>query len=115
MIISVLTFLAWLNFGPEPVVNYAVVTTVAVLVIACPCALGLATPISLMVGVGKAAEHGVLIRNGEALETASRLDVVVLDKTGTVTKGRPELTDVLPLAGFDERGTAATGRDRRPA
>ncbi|HEX8352837.1 MAG TPA: heavy metal translocating P-type ATPase [Pyrinomonadaceae bacterium] len=102
MIVAVLTFLAWFNFGPEPAVNHAVVTTVAVLVIACPCALGLATPISLMVGVGKAAEHGVLIRDGEALETASGLSVVVLDKTGTVTKGRPELTDVLPLEGFDE-------------
>jgi len=102
MIVAVLTFLAWFNFGPEPVVNHAVVTMVAVLVIACPCALGLATPISLMVGVGKAAEHGVLIRNGEALETASKLNVVVLDKTGTITKGKPELTDVLPLAGFGE-------------
>ena len=102
MILSILTFLAWFNFGPEPVVNHAVVTMVAVLVIACPCALGLATPISLMVGVGKAAEHGVLIRNGEALETASKLNVVVLDKTGTITKGKPELTDVLPLEGFGE-------------
>ncbi|HYY97093.1 MAG TPA: HAD-IC family P-type ATPase, partial [Pyrinomonadaceae bacterium] len=102
MIIAILTFLAWFNFGPEPAVNHAVVTMVAVLVIACPCALGLATPISLMVGVGKAAEHGVLIRNGEALETASRLTTVVLDKTGTITKGKPELTDVLPLEGFTE-------------
>ena len=102
MIIAVLTFLAWLNFGPDPAVNHAVVTTVAVLVIACPCALGLATPISLMVGVGKAAEHGVLIRNGEALESASGLKTVVLDKTGTITKGKPELTDVLPLEGFGE-------------
>jgi P-type Cu+ transporter len=102
MIIAILTFLAWFNFGPEPAVNHAVVTMVTVLVIACPCALGLATPISLMVGVGKAAEHGVLIRNGEALETASRLTTVVLDKTGTITKGRPELTDVLPLEGFSE-------------
>src|SRR5919107_1125618 len=102
MILSILTFLAWFNFGAEPAVNHAVVTMVAVLVIACPCALGLATPISLMVGVGKAAEHGVLIRNGEALETASKLDVVVLDKTGTITKGKPELTDVLPLEGFGE-------------
>ncbi|HEX8720668.1 MAG TPA: copper-translocating P-type ATPase [Pyrinomonadaceae bacterium] len=102
MIAAVLTFLAWFNFGPEPALNHAIVTTVAVLVIACPCALGLATPVSLMVGVGKAAEHGVLIRNGEALETASRLTTVVLDKTGTLTKGRPELTDVLPLGGFDE-------------
>jgi Cu+-exporting ATPase len=102
MIVAILTFLAWFNFGPEPVVNHAVVTMVAVLVIACPCALGLATPISLMVGVGKAAEHGVLIRNGEALESASKLKTVVLDKTGTLTKGRPELTDVLPLGAFGE-------------
>jgi Cu+-exporting ATPase len=102
MILAILTFLAWFNFGPPPVLNHAVVTMVAVLVIACPCALGLATPISLMVGVGKAAEHGVLIRNGEALETASRLTTVVLDKTGTITKGKPELTDVLPLNGYPE-------------
>lgn len=102
MIIAVLTFLVWFNFGPPPVLNYSIVTMVAVLVIACPCALGLATPISLMVGVGKAAEHGVLIRNGEALETASRLTVLVLDKTGTITKGKPELTDVLPLGNFSE-------------
>ena len=102
MIIAIMTFLVWFNFGPPPVLNYSIVTMVAVLVIACPCALGLATPISLMVGVGKAAEHGVLIRNGEALETASRLTTIVLDKTGTITKGKPELTDVLPLSGFAE-------------
>lgn len=102
MIIAILTFLAWLNFGPEPVWNYSVVTMVSVLVIACPCALGLATPISLMVGVGKAAEYGVLIRNGEALETATKLTTIVLDKTGTITKGKPELTDVAPLGNFDE-------------
>jgi P-type Cu+ transporter len=103
MIIAILTFLVWFNFGPQPVLNYSIVTMVAVLVIACPCALGLATPISLMVGVGKAAEHGVLIRNGEALETASRLATIVLDKTGTITKGKPELTDVLPLVSFTEK------------
>jgi Cu+-exporting ATPase len=119
MIISILTFLAWFNFGPEPVLNYAIVTMVAVLVIACPCALGLATPISLMVGVGKAAEHGVLIRNGEALETASRLTTIVLDKTGTITKGKPELTDVLPLGGFTEEevlrlSAAADKRSEHP-
>ncbi len=115
MIVAVLTFLAWFNFGPEPVVNHALVTMVAVLVIACPCALGLATPISLMVGVGKAAEHGVLIRNGEALESASKLRTVVLDKTGTLTKGRPELTDVLPLGGFGEEELLrlAAAADRR--
>jgi Cu+-exporting ATPase len=100
MIIAILTFLAWFNFGPEPVLNHSIVTMVAVLVIACPCALGLATPISLMVGVGKAAEQGVLIRNGEALETASRLTTVVLDKTGTITKGKPELVDVLPFGDY---------------
>jgi P-type Cu+ transporter len=100
MILGILTFLAWFNFGQQPALNYAVVTMVSVLVIACPCALGLATPISLMVGVGKAAEHGVLIRNGEALETASRLTTIVLDKTGTITKGKPELVDVLPLKSF---------------
>ncbi len=115
MIIAILTFLAWFNFGPEPVLNYSIVTMVAVLVIACPCALGLATPISLMVGVGKAAENRVLIRNGEALETASRLQTIVLDKTGTITKGRPELTDVLPVGEFREEellGLAAAA-DRR--
>jgi Cu+-exporting ATPase len=115
MIVAILTFLAWFNFGPEPVINHAVVTMVAVLVIACPCALGLATPISLMVGVGKAAEHGVLIRNGEALESASKLRTVVLDKTGTLTKGRPELTDVLPLGGLGEEELLrlAAAADRR--
>jgi Cu+-exporting ATPase len=102
MILAILTFLAWFDLGPAPVLNHAVVTMVAVLVIACPCALGLATPISLMVGVGKAAEHGVLIRNGEALEIASRLKIIVLDKTGTITKGKPELTDLLPLEGYNE-------------
>jgi Cu+-exporting ATPase len=102
MILAVLTFLVWFNFGPQPVLNYSIVTMVAVLVIACPCALGLATPISLMVGVGKAAEYGVLIRNGEALETASRLTTLVLDKTGTITKGKPELTDVIPLGNFSK-------------
>ncbi|MEA2173150.1 MAG: P-type Cu+ transporter [Blastocatellia bacterium] len=102
MIIAVLTFLAWFNFGPAPQLNFAVATMVTVLVIACPCALGMATPLGLMVGVGKAAENGVLIRNGEALEMASRLTIIVLDKTGTLTKGKPGLTDVIPLDNFDE-------------
>ncbi|HEY0545840.1 MAG TPA: copper-translocating P-type ATPase [Pyrinomonadaceae bacterium] len=115
MILAILTFLAWFDFGPQPVLNHAFVTMVAVLVIACPCALGLATPISLMVGIGKAAEYGVLIRNGEALETASRLVTIVLDKTGTITKGRPELTDVLPLKDFseDELLRLAASADKR--
>ncbi len=99
MIIAILAFLAWFNFGPEPRLAFALVTAVTTLVIACPCALGLATPMSIMVGVGKAAEHGVLIRNGEALQEATKLDTIVLDKTGTVTKGKPELTDVIPAQG----------------
>lgn len=102
MILSILTFLAWYNFGPSPALSFAVVTAVTVLIIACPCAVGMAVPLSLVAGVGKAAEHGVLIRNGEALQLASKLKVVVLDKTGTITKGKPELTDVIPAPGFKE-------------
>jgi len=102
MIIAVLTFLAWYHFGPEPRISYAVTTAMTVLVIACPCALGLATPISLMVGVGKAAEHGILIRNGEALQQASRLSTVILDKTGTITEGRPALVHLESADEVDE-------------
>ncbi|MCW8841266.1 MAG: copper-translocating P-type ATPase, partial [Gammaproteobacteria bacterium] len=101
MIIAVITFLAWFNFGPAPALSFAIVTTMTVLIIACPCALGLATPISIMVGVGKAAEYGILIRNGEALQQAGRLDTIVLDKTGTVTEGKPQLTDVVPFQSTD--------------
>ncbi|MFQ5679329.1 MAG: heavy metal translocating P-type ATPase [Gemmatimonadota bacterium] len=103
MIVAVLAFGAWYTFGPLPALTYATVAAVTVLIIACPCALGLATPMSLMVGVGKAAEHGVLIRNGDALQTARALDAIVLDKTGTITKGAPELTDVVTAPEFDER------------
>lgn len=99
LIIAVLTFLAWYNFGPG--ISYAIVATMTVLIIACPCALGLATPISIMVGVGKAAEYGILIRNGEALQQAGKVNLVVLDKTGTVTEGKPQLTDVIPFQGAD--------------
>jgi len=100
LIIAVITFLTWFNFAPGLVtddvrVSYALVTMMTVLIIACPCALGLATPISIMVGVGKAAELGVLIRNGDALQTAGKLDAVVLDKTGTITKGQPSVTSVI--------------------
>ena len=102
LIIAVLTFLAWFNLGPEPKFSFALVATMTVLIIACPCALGLATPISIMVGVGKAAEYGILIRNGEALQQAGRLTTVVLDKTGTVTAGRPTVTALLPDPGWDE-------------
>ena len=97
LIVSVVTFMIWYTFGPSPVLVYAVITMVTVLVIACPCALGLATPTSLMVGIGKGAENGILIRTGDALETAHRIDAVVLDKTGTVTRGQPSLTDLIPI------------------
>jgi Cu+-exporting ATPase len=94
------TFVIWLLFGPEPAFTFALLNTVAVLIIACPCAMGLATPTSIMVGTGKGAESGILIKGGEALEGAHRLDTVVLDKTGTLTSGRPELTDIVPTNGI---------------
>lgn len=102
MIIAVMSALAWLNLGPEPAVAFAVVCATSVLIIACPCALGLATPMSVMVGVGKAAEAGVLIRNGEALQSASTISLMILDKTGTITLGAPTVTDILPADTFDE-------------
>jgi Cu+-exporting ATPase len=95
MILAIWTFVIWFVIGPQPQLVYALVTSVTVLIIACPCALGLATPMSLMVGIGKGAEHGILIRSGEALQTARAIQIVVLDKTGTITKGKPELTDVV--------------------
>ncbi|MFQ5345302.1 MAG: heavy metal translocating P-type ATPase [Mariprofundus sp.] len=95
LILAVITALVWLNFGPEPRISFALVAAMTVLIIACPCALGLATPISLIVGVGKAAEFGILIRKGEALERASKLTTIVLDKTGTVTAGKPAVTDII--------------------
>lgn len=99
MIIAVLSALTWLNFGPSPAVAYAIVSATTVLIIACPCALGLATPMSVMVGVGKAAEAGVLIRNGEALQTASKITTMILDKTGTITEGKPQVTDIVVAEG----------------
>jgi len=99
LIIAVITFVIWFNFGPDPKISYMLVATMTVLIIACPCALGLATPISIMVGVGKAAEYGVLIRNGEALQRAGQLTAVVLDKTGTVTEGRPAVTELITTDG----------------
>ncbi len=101
MIIAILSALVWLNFGPSPVVAYALVSATTVLIIACPCALGLATPMSVMVGVGKAAEAGVLIRNGEALQMASTITAMILDKTGTITEGAPKVTDILASEGVD--------------
>ncbi len=99
---AVATFLFWLAVGPSPSLPLAMTTAVSVLVIACPCALGLATPISVMIAIGKAAGHGVLIRSGEALQRARRVDAVVLDKTGTLTTGKPEVTLAVPAPGFGE-------------
>ena len=103
MIISILSALAWLNFGPEPAIAFAIVSATTVLIIACPCALGLATPMSVMVGVGKAAEAGVLIRNGEALQTASKITSMILDKTGTITEGTPKVTNIVLAKATDEK------------
>ena len=111
MIVAVISALAWLNFGPQPALAFAIVSATTVLIVACPCALGLATPMSVMVGVGKAAEAGVLIRNGEALQTASKLTAMILDKTGTVTEGAPRVTDVIATGelGEDEIMQLAAG------
>lgn len=102
ILIAAITFIIWYVFGPEPSFNYALLNFVAVLIIACPCALGLATPTSVMVGTGKGAENGILIRSAEALETAGKISVIILDKTGTLTEGKPVLTDIITTGGFSE-------------
>ena len=101
ILIALATFAAWYVAGPAPALTLALVSAVAVLIIACPCALGLATPLSIMVGTGKGAQAGILIRSAAALEAAHRLDTIVLDKTGTLTVGKPILTDAVPLPGWD--------------
>ncbi len=101
--VSLITFVVWMWVGPEPRLAHAIINAVAVLIIACPCALGLATPMSIMVGVGRGAQLGVLIKNAEALERLEKVDTLVVDKTGTLTEGKPKLVDVLPGEGFDEK------------
>jgi len=100
--IAILAFVAWATFGPEPRFAYGLVAAVSVLIIACPCALGLATPMSIMVGVGRGARSGVLIKNAEALERMEKIDTLVIDKTGTLTEGKPKVVAVAPASGFDE-------------
>ena len=117
--IAVLTFIVWAIFGPEPAYTFALVNAVAVLIIACPCAMGLATPTSIMVGTGRAAELGVLFRKGQALQELRSAEIVVVDKTGTVTKGRPELTDLVVAEGFADNEVlalvaAVEGRSEHP-
>ncbi|KAF3978370.1 MAG: copper-translocating P-type ATPase [Methylococcales symbiont of Iophon sp. n. MRB-2018] len=102
VVISILTFILWYTFGPDPSIAYAFVTSMTVLVIACPCALGLATPISVMVAVGRAAQSGILIRNGDALQSAGKLSCLILDKTGTVTEGMPEVSEIIALTNHQE-------------
>ncbi len=108
--IAVLTFLIWYFFGPEPAFTLALLAFVSVVIIACPCAMGLATPTAIVVGTGKGAENGILIRSGEALERAYKLDVIVLDKTGTLTRGKPEVTDIVVV-----QAAGGTARPRRSA
>src|SRR4051794_10726320 len=100
--VAVLAFVAWALFGPEPRFSYGLVAAVSVLIIACPCALGLATPMSIMVGVGRGAQGGVLIKNAEALERMEKVDTLVIDKTGTLTEGKPAVTRIIPAPGFEE-------------
>ncbi|RKF20770.1 heavy metal translocating P-type ATPase [Altericroceibacterium spongiae] len=102
VVIAVVTFIVWAIWGPFPALAYALVNAIAVLIIACPCALGLATPMSIMTGTGKGAQHGILIRNAEALETLEKIDTLVVDKTGTLTMGKPDLVSVTPRVALDE-------------
>ncbi len=107
ILVSLISFGLWAVFGPAPAFAYALVAAVSVLIIACPCALGLATPMSIMVGVGRGAQAGVLIKNAEALERMEKIDTLVIDKTGTLTEGKPKVTAIVPAPGFDESGLLA--------
>ncbi len=118
LVLAILSFVVWFDFGPEPAGLYALVAFVTVLIIACPCALGLATPTAIMVGTGKGAENGILIRSGEALEAAHSLDVILLDKTGTLTEGKPRVTDLYAVDGDTKAllslAAAAESRSEHP-
>lgn len=109
ILVAIITFIVWWNWGPEPALAYAVINSVAVLIIACPCALGLATPMSIMVGTGKGAMMGVLIRNAEALEVMRKVDTLVVDKTGTLTEGKPKLESIVAVDGFQEHDILRLG------
>jgi Cu+-exporting ATPase len=109
IIAAVLAFIAWMVWGPSPAFSYALVAAVSVVIIACPCALGLATPMSIMVGVGKGATVGVLIKNAEALEHFEKIDTLVVDKTGTLTEGKPRVVAVMPVDGFDQTTILSLG------
>ena len=100
--VALLAFIAWTEWGPEPRMTYGLIAAVSVLIVACPCALGLATPMSIMVGVGRGAQSGVLIKNAEALERFERIDTLVVDKTGTLTEGKPRVTAIRPIMGTSE-------------
>jgi Cu+-exporting ATPase len=109
VVVAVFAFIGWMLWGPEPAFAYALIAAVSVLIIACPCALGLATPMSIMVGVGKGATAGVLIKNAEALERFEKVDTLVVDKTGTLTEGKPKVVAVVPAEGFDEATVLSLG------